>query len=188
MTDPLRYPDAEPPRTARWVKVFGIIGIVIVLLVGILLLTGGGGHGPGRHSGAAGDVPPSGEQQGAGEVGEPAEASEAARTVEVTALDTAFEPSTIDVSAGEAVTFLVTNTGRAVHEFTVGDAPMQQEHAEAMDHIPSGMAHDTGNSITLQPGETKELSWRFGEAATLEYACHQPGHYEAGMRGPITVA
>ncbi len=41
----------------RWVKVFGIIALVSIVLVGILLLTGGGSHGPGRHTG--GQAPPS---------------------------------------------------------------------------------------------------------------------------------
>jgi hypothetical protein len=41
-------PDAgeAPGGAPRWVKVFGIIGLVLVLLVIVLLLTG---HGPGRH-------------------------------------------------------------------------------------------------------------------------------------------
>jgi hypothetical protein len=46
-----------PYRTPRWVKIVGIVALVLVLLVGILLLTGvGGPHGPGRHlpSGGAG--------------------------------------------------------------------------------------------------------------------------------------
>jgi hypothetical protein len=34
--------------TPRWVKVFGIIALVLVLLIGIMLLSGGE-HGPGRH-------------------------------------------------------------------------------------------------------------------------------------------
>ncbi len=33
-------------RTPRWVKVFAIIGVVLVLLIIVMLLTG---HGPGRH-------------------------------------------------------------------------------------------------------------------------------------------
>ena len=38
------------PSTPRWVKVFGIIVIVVVLLLGIIMLSGiGGQHGPGRH-------------------------------------------------------------------------------------------------------------------------------------------
>jgi len=37
--------------TPRWVKVFGIIALVVVLAFVILLLTGGGaGHGPSRHA------------------------------------------------------------------------------------------------------------------------------------------
>ena len=52
---------ANDTGTPRWVKVFGIIAIVLVLLVGFILITGvGGPHGPGRHSpsgDAGGDTP-----------------------------------------------------------------------------------------------------------------------------------
>ena len=41
----------RPPGTPRWVKVFAVVAIFVVLLVAIMLLTG---HGPGRHSGDAG--------------------------------------------------------------------------------------------------------------------------------------
>ena len=38
------------PGAPRWVKVFGIIALVVVLLFVALLFTRGlGGHGPGRH-------------------------------------------------------------------------------------------------------------------------------------------
>jgi hypothetical protein len=55
MTDRPRYidpdvgPDHEPPTgTPRWVKVVGIIVIVVILaLLMVGLVTGG--HGPGRH-------------------------------------------------------------------------------------------------------------------------------------------
>ena len=49
--------DLPPYSTPRWVKIVGIIALVLVLLVGIMLLTGvRGDHGPGRHmpSGGAG--------------------------------------------------------------------------------------------------------------------------------------
>ena len=42
--------------TPRWVKVFGVVALVLVVLVVMLLLVGGGRHGPGRHTG--GDAPP----------------------------------------------------------------------------------------------------------------------------------
>jgi ABC-type transporter Mla subunit MlaD len=55
MADPSRYPDSEPRTTRRWVKVVGLVALVMVLLVVVMLLIGGGGggHGPGRHLGAA---------------------------------------------------------------------------------------------------------------------------------------
>lgn len=56
------------PGAPRWVKVFGIIAVVVVLLFIILMFTRGpGGHGPGRHlpSGdAGGQTPPSGVTEG----------------------------------------------------------------------------------------------------------------------------
>jgi hypothetical protein len=45
MTDPSRYPDS----TRRWVRVAVIVAVVAVLLVAVMFLIGGGGHGPGRH-------------------------------------------------------------------------------------------------------------------------------------------
>ena len=61
-----RRPDPNPqadgsggPRTPGWVKAFGIIAIVLVLLIGFVLFTGlGGSHGPQRHA-------PSGDVRGA---------------------------------------------------------------------------------------------------------------------------
>jgi hypothetical protein len=57
MADLPPYPDASeapdlgsPTRAPRWVKVFGIIAVVLVLLFVISALAGGG-HGPGRHMG-----------------------------------------------------------------------------------------------------------------------------------------
>jgi hypothetical protein len=39
----------SPPSTPRWVKVFGIIIVVLVLLFVGLQFLSGGRHGPGRH-------------------------------------------------------------------------------------------------------------------------------------------
>lgn len=46
---------------------------------------------------------------------------------------------------------------------------------------------DEGDGITLEPGESGELTHTFDEAGTIEIGCHQPGHYDAGMRANITV-
>lgn len=181
----------RPPSMPRWVKLLGIVGLISVLLVVIVMVLAGGQHGPGMHMPAVEtptQAPVSRGPETTGGVGGPADAAAATRTVEVATLDTmVFAPSSIDVSAGETVTFAVTNTGQVVHEFTLGDAAMQQQHADMMVHMPDGMAHDQPNSVILQPGESKQLTWQFGDARMLEYACHEPGHLQAGMRGQITV-
>jgi hypothetical protein len=48
MTDPIHGSDASA-ATPRWVKVFGIVAMVVVLLFVVLMFAGGGGHGPRRH-------------------------------------------------------------------------------------------------------------------------------------------
>jgi hypothetical protein len=56
--------ETDTAGTPRWVKVFGVIALVLVVLFVILMLTGrGGGHGPSRHVPAgdpAGLRPPTG--------------------------------------------------------------------------------------------------------------------------------
>lgn len=69
MADSSRYPDPMPqpdpaavgrdiqtsPGMPRWVKVFLIVSLAVVLLFAVAQVTGvGGDHGPGRHSGGDG--------------------------------------------------------------------------------------------------------------------------------------
>ncbi|RWE68092.1 MAG: hypothetical protein E5W49_17985 [Mesorhizobium sp.] len=59
MGDPPPYPGAP-----RWVKITGIIAIILVLLVIAALFTGvGGPHGPGQHLPSSSSVPEPGMQQ-----------------------------------------------------------------------------------------------------------------------------
>jgi uncharacterized cupredoxin-like copper-binding protein len=39
----------------------------------------------------------------------------------------------------------------------------------------------------MEPGETKELIWKFGRAGNLEFACDIPGHAEQGMAGTFRI-
>lgn len=49
-----RADEGEPAgRLPRWVKVSLIVALLVAVLVVVMMLVGGGGHGPGRHSGAA---------------------------------------------------------------------------------------------------------------------------------------
>ena len=125
------------------------------------------------------------------------EATRADRSVEVTMGDMYYEPKSIDIKAGETVRFVLVNRGHLEHEFTLGDEVSQTAHRKAMlamlaqhgaDHASmADMHHADANSVTVAPGKTGELTWTFGQASNLEFACNVPGHYEAGMVGHFSV-
>jgi uncharacterized cupredoxin-like copper-binding protein len=48
--------------------------------------------------------------------------------------------------------------------------------------------HGKDNGVFVEPGETRELIWTFStDLEQLQFACHVPGHYAAGMFGPVKV-
>lgn len=49
MADPPSHAQEKPPPRPRWVKVAGLVALVVIVLIAILLLVGPGGHSPGRH-------------------------------------------------------------------------------------------------------------------------------------------
>lgn len=116
-------------------------------------------------------------------VGQPVDASKAKQTVEVDALDSMrfvfHQPFVIE--PGAVIQFVVTNKGQLRHEFSIGDAIEQQKHAEAMMAEPDMHHEDGGPAVTLEPGETKSLTWEFAGDAPVVFACTLPGHYQAGM-------
>jgi uncharacterized cupredoxin-like copper-binding protein len=122
-----------------------------------------------------------------GALGEPAEAAEADRTVNIMATDQlVFDPDAINVRVGETVTFEIENTGSLDHDFVIGSSEYQQQHEEEMQ---SGEMHmDEPNAIDVPAGETVSITWHFTEAGTTEYGCHEPGHFPAGMVGMIAVS
>ena len=111
------------------------------------------------------------------------------RSVEVSALDSLrFDPAEILVQSGEMVRFLVTNEGSGEHEFILGDEATQMEHEGEMG-MGASMEHEGMDlpALSLQPGETQEVTVTFDRAGTILYGCHVPGHYAAGMVGALTV-
>lgn len=96
-----------------------------------------------------------------------------------------FAPDPITVKAGEEVTFVVTNEGAIVHEFFVGTEEEQLDHAAEM--AAGGMSHGHDNALSLEAGETGSLTMTFAEAGSLLIGCHEPGHYDAGMKVVLSV-
>lgn len=97
-----------------------------------------------------------------------------------------IEPVEMSVAAGVPVTFVVTNTGAIAHEFYVGDEAAQGDHEQEMQAM-GGMQHDEDMGISVDPGQTKELTVMFPAAGSILAGCHVAGHYGAGMKAAIEI-
>ena len=121
-------------------------------------------------------------------IGKPGVAAKVSRTVKVEMTDIMrFSFSNVAVKQGETVRFVVKNSGKVKHEMVLGTEKDLKEHAEVMKKNP-GMEHADENMVSVEPGQTGEIIWQFTRAGKVDYACLQPGHYEAGMKGIVTVA
>ncbi len=99
--------------------------------------------------------------------------------------------TTLAVTAGETVRFIVANAGSVEHEFRLTTA------AEAADHLEAGhsthdddgmdMGEDSeGILLLVGPGHSDVITVTFSEAGEYDIvACLIPGHYEAGMEASV---
>lgn len=109
------------------------------------------------------------------------------RTITIGAHDTMrYSPSKITVRQGETIRFVVANRGNVLHETVLGTMEELKEHAELMKKHPT-MEHDAPYMVHLPPGKRGEMIWQFTEPGEFHFACLIPGHFEAGMKGSITV-
>lgn len=100
--------------------------------------------------------------------------------------DMRFAPSHITVKRGETVRLRVLNQGQVMHEIVLGTPGSLSEHAQMMRQHP-GMDHDAPHMAHVAPGQKGELVWQFNRAGEFDFACLVAGHFEAGMKGTITV-
>ncbi len=112
--------------------------------------------------------------------------SAGSQDVPVTLSDFKVSAPTTTFSAGTPYHFVVTNDGMMTHEFMIlpsmagmGSMSMDDMHKQSLVMIDS-----------IAPGESKTVDVTFPSSSigsSLELACHLPGHYEAGMKLPITI-
>jgi len=109
--------------------------------------------------------------------------------VTITLDDFKVTSSLTDFKVGTPYHFTVTNKGAVAHEIYI------------MAPVSGSMSPDQIQSLKtealvglsqndLPVGATKTMDYTFTKAypaGTLEFACHIPGHYEAGMQLGITV-
>ncbi|PZP29713.1 MAG: plastocyanin [Roseateles depolymerans] len=109
------------------------------------------------------------------------------RTIKVDMADNMrFTPEDLTVKRGETVKFVVHNGGKVLHEMVLGTKKALAEHAELMKKFPE-MEHADPNMAHVKPGKNGEIVWQFTKPGEFQFACLQPGHFEAGMVGKLTV-
>ena len=108
--------------------------------------------------------------------------------VDVTLTDFAIDSSVVTFEPGKTYRFNITNEGAVAHEFVIAE-PL----AEGMEHSEMEMMHEglviEVEEDELPPGASVTADATFPDQVDepLEMGCHIEGHYEAGMRLPITV-
>lgn len=121
-------------------------------------------------------------------IGQSGKADKVTRTITVDMSDAMrFNPADISVKRGETIKFVVKNSGKIKHEMVLGTEKELKEHYEMMKKFPE-MEHADENMVTVQPGQTGEIVWQFTKAGKINFACLQPGHYDAGMKGIVAVS
>ncbi len=121
-------------------------------------------------------------------IGKPGVATATTRSVAINMSDTMrFTPSSFSAKQGETIRFVIKNSGSLKHEFILGTEKELKAHYELMKKNPE-MEHSEPNMITLAGGQTGEVIWQFTKAGKIDFACLQPGHYDAGMKGKVMVA
>ena len=169
-------------RRVAWLGI-GLVAAGILLIAAAAALGAGSlpgqfapwGFGPGNMMGFGGaNVGSAPDPDSPGFVAGTSSAPRIVRIVASGALR--FFPDVVTVEQGETITFVVTTTGVATHEFMVGPA--------------ADVAADTAGTpeiADIAMMETKSLTYTFTGPGPFAFACHAPGHFEAGMAGTIAV-
>lgn len=130
---------------------------------------------------------PHGDISEGSEIGQAGDAKSVTRTIKVAMSDQMrFSPNQIAVKQGETIRFSVANSGKVKHELMLGTEKEIKEHNELMKKNPE-MEHDEPSQVSVPPGGTGEIIWKFTKAGEVDFACLMPGHFDAGMKGRVLV-
>ncbi|MFO6463445.1 cupredoxin family protein [uncultured Jannaschia sp.] len=125
-------------------------------------------------------------------IGHPGSPDLVDRTIDVSMLDAsdeamAFDVEALEIERGETIRFVLTNRGGEPHDFVMATPEEIAAHRAEMSGMPD-MNHEAVYAARVEPGETATLVWTFANEGAFAFACLIPGHYEAGMRGRLTVS
>lgn len=112
--------------------------------------------------------------------------SSKANQVNVTLSDFKIQSSQTTFTPGTTYHFVVTNNGHTSHEFMVMQPVSGQMSMGQMDHM--ALYHVDASKLPTAASTSFDFTFPSSAAReSLEFACHLPGHYEAGMHLPITL-
>ena len=102
-----------------------------------------------------------------------------------------FEPSSVEVTAGQQLTVTMENMGTVEHDFVILEIPVEQSAAESEPATPG----HTMDEMEVEPavhtgamaGMSASVSFVPTKPGTYEFFCAIPGHKEAGMVGTLIV-
>lgn len=161
-----------------------IYGLILAAAVGLSTIYPAlAAPGPAGHAHADADA----SHGGSGTDGSPGNPAQVDRVVRVDALDTTFNVKQIQVRPGETIKFVVTDKSSIPHEFVIASQKEHLEHRQMMQQMAGMKMDDEPNAVSVEPGQTKELVWKFGNDKDVAFACDIPGHAEMGMVGTFRV-
>jgi len=114
----------------------------------------------------------------------PSATSPTPNTVTVTLTDFKIASDLTQFKVGVPYHFVVINKGAVEHELMIAPPMTAGMTLEQIDDAQLFEAPD------LEVGHTKTVDYIFKASAlkgTWEFACHEPGHYETGMKLPVTI-
>ena len=154
-------------------------------LAALLALSTSGSWAAGAHAGGHGHSDHHASMETS--YGKPGDAARVKRSIEVVMSDDMrFTQAKMKGKGGETVRLVVGNGGEMRHEFGMGSKQELEEHYEQMKKFPD-MVHDEPNKVSLEPGQQGEVIWQFTRSGKVDFACLHVGHYEAGMKGQVSV-
>jgi uncharacterized cupredoxin-like copper-binding protein len=106
-----------------------------------------------------------------------AQSSGSSTEVQINLSEFKIESPQTTFTTGMPYRFVIKNEGTISHDWAI----MQRGE------IDESQALIKVDKDQLPPGATVTREFTFTEAGDFEFACHVPGHYEAGMLLPITV-
>lgn len=110
------------------------------------------------------------------------------RQVQISESDFQISSSVTTFIPGVPYHFVVTNNGHVEHELMLMPENMDTMNGLTMHSMDQMALLEVRH---LAPGQTKTLDYTFPVSTMgthLQFSCHYPGHYQAGMSLNVTVA